>query len=768
MTPSTAAPRGHARRLATLAAWLLLLGPVVIYLAGPSSRVLDRSLSVDRIDATGAPVGLLFSNGPAVSRQVPLWREGALRLSHADVLALRLVTDRTAPVITAATLTLGECRFILPASVTARDGGLLELNREAPCPDSPADTGTLDVAMTGPGVLKLAGWRVADDGAPDHQGLTMTPPESRSAGMLLLRGRVRQTTESPDVSRLAVLMWLWDDATGAVTLSLLTIVALTWGIGVWTMIGWTRDAAGRVRRAAVAAGSLALALGLMWTLVIPPLQGADDTDHLLSYGEVVGRADLPLALETLATRVHFERVRFHRDEHLTALDVGHPHTEAWTGDVHAERMDARSPVSAALWRIVAPVTTHPSPAITLLRLRLFNALVFAVAMAIAAALVTWAGPIGGPWLLVGAVVAPSVPSFAVMLSDWAFVVSWVVLASASVLMLAVSGRRIGIAGLMLGLSSALLLGTSVSALPVLAVVALLLLVHIATGPHQRQGWPFWAGLSLGALAIIPITGDLAQVGFQRYDAPFRPTFVALLDTVNGMVQGLLTRPWVMGLLLIGLALLDRTATAVRQRVRDSRTVDRGLQWLTVGLVGIACGQMIWSLLGPLPTLGQVGAPGLDTATTYTAAVMASVFTSARLAGFDDLTFTGVWGGFGWADTMLPDAIMALLVILFGLGLLAVALTPHAPLRRWALASLVASVLGVALVAIAASMMGRNVHGRYLLPVALPVAIITLSAAGHWLSTTPHAWPRAAAMLTLALMHGGALLWVAMRYYGPWL
>lgn len=768
MTPSTAAPQTQARRLVALAAWLLLLGPVLVFLAGPSSRVLDRSLSVDRVDATGAPVGLLFSHGPAVSRQVPLWREGTLRLSHVDVLALRLVTDRTTPVITAATLTLGDCRFVLPAPVTARDGGLLELNVAAPCPDRTADTGTLDVAMNGPGVLKLAGWRVAADGAPDHQGLTMTPPESRSAGMLLLRGRLRQTTASPDVSRLAVLMWLWDDTTGAVTLGLLMIVALSWGVGVWHLVSWTSDAAGRIHRAALAAGSMALALGVLWTLVIPPLQGADDTDHLLSYGEVVGRADLPLTLETLAKRVHFERVRFHRDEHLTAPDIGHPHPEAWTGDVHAERMNARSPVSATLWRAVDPVATHPSPAITLQRLRLFNALVFAMAVASAAALVTWAGPVGSPWLLVGAILAPAVPSFAVMLSDWAFVVSWVVLTSASVLMLAVSGRRIGIAGLMLGLSSALLLGTSLSALPVLALVALLLLVHIATGPHQRQGWPFWAGLSLGTLALIPFTGDLAQVGFQRYDAPFRPTFVALLDTVNGLLQGMLTRPWVLALLLIGLALLDRTATPLRQRVRDSRTADRGLQWLTVGLVGIACGQMLWSLLGPLPMLGQVGTPGLDTATSYTAAVMASVFTSARLAGFDDLTFTGVWGGFGWADTMLPDAIMALLVILFGLGLLAVALTPHAPLRRWALASLAASVLGVALVAVAASMMGRNVHGRYLLPVSLPVAIITLSAAGHWLSTTPHAWPRAAALLTLALMHGGAFLWVAMRYYGPWL
>jgi len=63
-------------------------------------------------------------------------------------------------------------------------------------------------------------------------------------------------------------------------------------------------------------------------------------------------------------------------------------------------------------------------------------------------------------------------------------------------------------------------------------------------------------------------------------------------------------------------------------------------------------------------------------------------------------------------------------------------------------------------------MGRNVHGRYLLPVSLPVTIIALGAAGHWLTASPRRWPRTAAMVALALMHGVALLWVAMRYYGP--
>jgi len=766
MVSTTVKPSPLTQWPAAILAWLLLLGPVTWYLVGPSSRVLDRALSVDRVDGLGEPVGLLFSNGPAVSRQLPLWREGSIILSRYDELALRIVTDGTAPVINAAVLTLGECRFVLASPAEASDGGLLVLARAAPCDDHSASTATLDIAMNGPGALKLAGWRVSADGAPDHEGLTITPPGSRSAGLLLLRGRVRQSTDGPDMSRLAVLMWLWDDTTGMVTAGLLGSAAVLWAMGVWLLITWSGDAPGRLWRAAAGAGSLTLALGLMWTLIIPPLQGADGPDHLLSYGEVSGQTDLPPALEALARRVHFERVRFHRDEYVAGLDIAHPHPVAWTGDVHAERMQSRSPVAAILWRAVAPLTRHASLAITLQRLRIFNALVFAVAVAIAAALVTGSSDSGGPWLLAGAMLSPSVPYFAVMLSDWAFLVPWLVLASAAALTLAMSGSRTGVAGLVLGVSGALLLGTSISALPVLAVCAWLLLVHMLAGPHRRDVWPFWGGLAVGVVVLVLVTGDLGQVGFQRYDAPGRATFAQLLAVVNRGLQTVLARPWVLALPLVGLAMLDRALAGLRQRVRDSRTIDRALQRLAFVWVGVACGQMAWSLLGPLPMLGEVGTPGLDTTVGYTKAVMASVLTSARLTGFDHLVFTSLWGGFGWVDTTLPPVLLALLVVVLVLSLVALAVTPHAALRRWGLASLVGGVMGLTLVAVAASLMGRNVHGRYLLPVSLPVTIIALGAAGHWLTASPRRWPRTAAMVALALMHGVALLWVAMRYYGP--
>jgi len=767
MNASTATPRGLARWPAALLAWLLLLGPVTWYLVGPSSQVLDRALSVDRVDGVGAPIGILFSNGSAVARQIPLWREGSINLSRYDQLALRIVTDSTAPVITAATLSLGECRFVLAAPVTASDGGLLTLTRSAPCPDTTVPTGTLDVAMTGPGALKLAGWQVAADGAPDHVGLTVTPPESRVAGLLLLRGRVRQAATGPDVSRLAVLMWLWDDTTGMVSAGLLGGAAMLWAVGVWLLITWNGDAAGRVWRAAAAAGSVALALSLMWTLIVPPLQGADGPDHLLSYGEVAEQNEMPAALEALARRVHFERVRFHRDEYLAGLDIAHPHPVAWTGDVHAERMESRSPVAASLWRAVAPLARHASLAVTLQRLRIFNALVFALSVALAAALVTWSGGGGGPWLLAGAMLSPSVPYFAAMLSDWAFLVPWLVLAAASVLTLAVSdAARGGVAGAVLGVSGALLLGTSISALPVLAVCAWLVLVYALTGSHHRHVWPFWGGLAVGAVVLVQVTGDLGQVGFQRYDADGRTTFVQLLSAVNAVLHDVLTRTWMLALPLVGLAVLDRALAGLRQRVRHSRTLDRALQRLAGVFAGVACGQMAWSLLGPLPMLGEVGTPGLDTTIGYTTAVMASVLTSARLAGFDHLVFTSLWGGFGWVDTILPGALLASLVIALMLSLVALAVTPHAALRRWGLASLMGGAIGLTLVAVAASLMGRNVHGRYLLPVSLPVTIIALGAAGHWLATSRRNWPRPLAMVALALMHGVALLWVALRYYGP--
>jgi len=519
-------------------------------------------------------------------------------------------------------------------------------------------------------------------------------------------------------------------------------------------------------RVGAGAGSVACALGLLWTLVIPPLQGADGPDHLLSYGEVVGNVDMPASLEALARRVHFERLRFHRDEYLSDLDAGHPFPIAWTGDVHAERMEARSPVAASFWKLVAPLANHPSVAVTLLRLRLFNTLLFTVAVTVAALLVTGSNREGGPWLLAGVALSPSVPYFAVMVSDWAILVPWLVLASAGFLILALPAAPLGVAGLAIGVSSALLTATSISALPVLALFGVLLLIHMVAGTHDRRSWPFWAGLSVGAVVLVLATGDLAHVGFQRYDAPQRATFARLLAMVNGLLFSVLAYPWLLAVPLVALAGLDRALVGLRAHLRASRTLDRTLEVIAVSAVGLACGEMVWSLLGPLPMLGEVGTPGLDTTVGYMKAVMASALTGARLAGFDHLMFASLWGGFGWVDTILPDALLALLVILLVLGLLAQALTTSAPLRLWGLASLFGGVVGITLVAVAASLMGRNVHGRYLLPVALPTTIIALGAAGHWIMADHRGWWRRAAVITLALIHGIALIWVAARYYGP--
>jgi hypothetical protein len=147
-------------------------------------------------------------------------------------------------------------------------------------------------------------------------------------------------------------------------------------------------------------------------------------------------------------------------------------------------------------------------------------------------------------------------------------------------------------------------------------------------------------------------------------------------------------------------------------------------------------------------------------------VLASVVTSARLAGFDHLTFSSLWGGFGWVDALLPDHLLGLVVVLLVGGLVALWRSALPGLRLWGLGSLAVGIIGVALVAAASFLMGRNVHGRYLLPVVLPVTIVALGAAGHLAGRTRSVRWRAAALLPIVVLHGLALLSVAQRYYGP--
>jgi hypothetical protein len=742
---------------------IVVLGPGVWAVMQRVPNRIDRALADDGAGHASVAVEIVASEGPEVHTLSRLWRSGTGDLAPAEFVSLLIETFGTTPTIESARLQVGTCIFTLPAPVAATGGMLLTMHRDAVCADFSA-TAELHVTLSGSGRLGLWTWYRPVTAPRDHEGLTLTAPEGASPVDAVIRGRYGWTQTTDGERRLPLVAWMWGAgraqvmvAAAAIAGAIVVGIVLLMGAGAW------RQPAGL--------GLCALGLAACWAVIVPPLQGADEPDHLLSFGEVVGAADVPAQLETLARATHFERLRFRSLERFTPADRYQPNPVAWTGDIHSERMEHRSPLTQHLWRIAAGLGADrlDLPGL-ILALRLFDALVFAVAVAAAGALLRATSISGTAWSLCGLALIPTVPYFAVMVSDWAYVVSGAVLVAAALVTMIQDGRRAGWAGIALGLGLAVLVSTSIASLALGPLVILLVTGRILLGDHasaeRYQPLIFWAGLGAGLLLGYALAGDLFQLGFRRYDAVSGSKAV-FLSQVNAAVGWLASAPW---LVLPALPLFVLVERLIFVHLRHT-AVARTAGWVAVALAGAGALALLavlpLSLTWQMPTIALLDPVAYPDARSYVEAALRAVSTITRLEGFDHLTFVSLWSGFGWIDTILPSQVLAGLAAAIAVacaGAVAADLHAGAPRRQgWRLIIWVGALGSVAAVAAATFMMGRNIHGRYLIAVMVPLLAASTAGAFEWLATRALA-ARIALALALAALHGYCLAFVLTRYF----
>jgi len=758
------------RRLGSaIAITAIVVGPLGWFLLTRVTDRVDRALATDWTTAAAAPIDLLNGQG---ERLVPLWRVGPGDLSPAESVDLLMATYGSTPTLTAAELRVGSCVFRLAAPQRVRDGALVALTRVAPCADASSSTAEFRATLGSAGRLALWTWQMPAGADASHHGLSMTAPEAQSATNSVIRGRYGYTRPGPAMRRAALVAWVWNDAARVQTTGLLVLAALAIFFGAWLLAG---GFATRTRVApASGAGLVALGLAVTWAVVMPPLQGADEPDHLLSFGMVARAAQVDHSLAAEARRVHFERLRFHADERLAPVDREQPYRVAWTGDIHAERMDARSPVTVSVWALAAGLFGSSALPSLILNLRLFNAAVFALCVAASVWFVIWTGlDRRRIWLVLGLGLIPTVPYFATMVSDWAYLASWSVLFSAAVLVLVYGGPRVSWAGAWLGISVALLVGTSIAAIALVPLVAILL-----TGRLVMRRDPgddtllsigrFWGGLAMGCVLGYLLMGDLLVAGFQRYDAESRASFAQLLERVNAVGRFAVQHPWVVLLGMTLLAGVDHLCAPLRAHEAPGRWGQRLARVGVTAIAGLAVVQALASLVAPLPHLAAFETRAYGSLSAYVGAALGALLTGARLTGFDHLTFVSLWGGFGWVDAVLPAPVFAVVVLaLIGSVVTAAASAWRATDARpsgWLVIAVVGGVAGAAAVAVAAFLMHRNLHGRYLLPLAIPMVAVLVSALGAALGRGSASGWRWAAVLIVAAVHGVSFVWVASRYF----
>ena len=757
-----------SRRTITLVLLLAACGiaPVWLTLTAPVASEWEGPLAVEDASRTGIPLEFPLepATGPARTGAILVAARDTSWLREADELRVLFATYETAPILKVARLRSadGACEFATDTDVPLRNNAPLVFKRVQCDTTEPQLEMTLFVRLGETGRAAL--WSFPAGQSPAEEPLIVSAPDG--SWHQTLRGTMFFGERTPAVTRLDLIAYLWQTRTSRVaiwgiTLALLALV----GIVLLTT----------ERMAPVGMAVAACALAAAWAIVIPPLQGADEPDHLLSFAEVTGAPEVAEHLEWFARRSHFERLRFHGDERFRPRDRVSPHPVAWTGDVHAERMDNRSPTAVRLWRVAAAMGIRNTPLPDLLLLvRLFNALVFGLAVGVAGVALRWAGVSGRAWALVGLALIPTLASFAVMLSDWAFVASWSIWLTASLLLLIDDGPRASWAGLGLGVSTALLASTSIGALALAPLIGAVIAGRLVLGGPMEpgHGWTrspkvFWVGLAAGGTAGYLLAHTLFTAGFQRYDATGN-TFADLLAFVNQTLATIAEAPWLLLVAVAVLAGVDLAMAPARRHAAVARLGRLAASAVAVVVGGAVCLTAVLSLVIRLPIVGTLPDPRYASATDYVLAVLLSVVTLGRLRGFDHLTFSSFWSGFGWIDAVMPDAgLVALAALMIAASAGSMIVWQRGGRYRalgWVGIILAGAIGSAVAYAAAGYLMNRNVHGRYLLGLAVPLIGVLAAGAGAWLAHTPRSTARLAAAGIIIAIHGGSLAWVLTRYF----
>jgi hypothetical protein len=291
----------------------------------------------------------------------------------------------------------------------------------------------------------------------------------------------------------------------------------------------------------------------------------------------------------------------------------------------------------------------------------------------------------------------------------------------------------------------------------------------------RQAAVFWLGAAGGLLLLALAASDQYTGGLFAADAPaMAPWFKSAAELVR-------TRAWwLAGVLPAGIA-LELVLRALRLRtstwLRGTRASILRMTTAAVALALVAVAAA--SLAIDLPRTDYFDPAARPPLSRYAGQAVATLLTSVRLRQPDVLTSSSFWGGFGWLDILLPDALIVGLIA--AAGCLAVWLL--AAIRRsrderraaWLAFLALGWLASFTATTVASYFSNRSLHGRYLMGVyfsCLPV-IATAPALARLDRTIargrsrPSSWAavaRGVPPIACAALHAFVLSFILSRYF----
>ena len=777
--------RGYPSRRLWAAAFVVTLGLVLAFvLAMPSARVPLREPLVPKASRGGAAqIPLEARESPRQSRVYRLTltavEPGVLR-DH-DELQLLFASAPSRRGLRRGELRsrAASCLLETEKGGELRDGEPVAFRRSGPCSGlARGDELDLTVELEGDGTLALLGFEPL---AQSPVGPIQVGPRAAGAGGWDVRGAVVDyTTPAPRVELLNH-MWRLAPGTAWLWLSLGAGVALALvGCLLFPTRPLESTAPPRARPLLAAAGGAACvagSLGLLYAVLVPPLMGPDEPYHLLGFADL--GSNRALADDTVAWmgETHLWRIRYQPAERYRTIDVGRPYV-AEDGQLRATEVAMRSALLARFWEGVVPfLGGKPAPRV-LLTLRLLNVLVFAVALGVATALVLLTASEPFPqWLGLASFIAPSLPFFAMHVSETALLCAVYVLVATAIAVLFLDGPRADWSGLPLGVGTGLMLAGGRSPWPLAALVAAALLGRVLLGSRasdaRRAAIVFWAGFAAGASVLFMIQDqayrDMMHLWAEHYTAGI-PSWLRV------SAEWLLARPAV-ALVLAAVAAALELAVARPRRWLSARLAAVAPRLVRRAALALALGVLLSLALSLVLTYPQLELEPrrVLTASERVTAVLATMATMFRLSQPNFLLSSSFWVGFGWLDTSPKPWVEAGVTALLAgmLVLLLWHIARHAEARRlvWLLILGAGGALALVFYTLT-TQVAKPLHGRYLIGFYLCLLAVAGSALAmdHRSpvaspSGPPSGTARAAVLLgAVGLIHAYCLSFILARYF----
>ncbi|MCA1649163.1 MAG: hypothetical protein LC753_02440, partial [Acidobacteria bacterium] len=529
----------------------------------------------------------------------------------------------------------------------------------------------------------------------------------------ILRVRFVEAHLGPMVSRFHLLQYVWQLRPGLLTACLAgTAAAVLSGL---LLLCFSLRAASRTQVGLQTGAVALLAFGAAtsYGVLIPPFQAPDETSHFLTYGAATGQRQFEAETEAWARLGHVGRIQFDAAERFRPSDVGTPYSLRWRV-AYPQDLERRSGIAAPLWRTWGDVIARRPVQEQLLFLRLLHAAIFALAAgAGTAAFAASAGETHFPLPLV-ALLAPTVPFFAMHVSDHAILTAGYVLFASAAAAIVINGVRAHWVGLPLGVATALMLGTGRSAAPLMPLLVAICVVRLILAARERpsiaRSLVFWCGVALPpALALTLVAGPYRDFLTAGVVARAPRAVAPIVDWLAGGAAWLLTGA-------IGL-LAER---GVRRRtVTDSSRAQWVVRVAALSAVAYIVVVCVASLFVSLPLVSGGAA---TSASEYVRRLLLSALTWPRLDGLDLMLTTSFWAGFGWLDTFPPGLAPTLTAVMIAAAVwLLVNTAVHRDVAvAWSLAVIcLGGLASLALYGLAT----QEVHGRYLTGLYLTAIMI---------------------------------------------